>query len=171
MHRLKKVTAEFVETEDRIRLSALSADDKILAFWLTQRLLSRLITYLAKWLEKNSADLSKALSSDSNPQTERRSAKKSDSVPLPDQSAVKIKKSDVSILITEVDVNFGDKGLALVLKSEKESHAEISFSISEVRQWVSILQSLWHKAGWSISLLPQSITNNPAKEVSTNTIH
>ena len=70
MYRLKKVTAEFIETEDRIRLSALTADDKTLALWLTQRLLSRLITHLANWLEKKPADLSKALDSESNPQPE-----------------------------------------------------------------------------------------------------
>ena len=95
MYSLKKVTAEFIQTEDRIRLSALTADDKTLALWLTQRLLSRLITHLAKWLEKNLTGSSKALGSESNSHPEsHESLKKSDSAPLPDQTSVKIKKSD-----------------------------------------------------------------------------
>ena len=172
MYSLKKVTAEFIETEDRIRLSALTADDKTLALWLTQRLLSRLITHLAKWLEKKPADLSKALDSESNPQPEPHgSVKKSDSASLPDQTSVKIKKSDESILITEVDVKFGDNGIALILKSEKETNAEISFTLSEARQWVGMLHSLWHKAEWPSSLLPQWIGDNSPQETSTNIIH
>ena len=172
MYRLKKVTAEFIETEDRIRLSALTADDKTLALWLTQRLLSRLITHLANWLEKKPDDLSKALDSESNPQPELHgSVKKSDSTSLPDQTSVKIKKSDESILITEVDVKFGDNGIALILKSEKETNTEISFTLSEARQWVSMLHSLWHKAEWPSSLIPQWIGDNSPQETSTNIIH
>ena len=172
MYRLKKVTAEFIETEDRIRLSALTADDKTLALWLTQRLLSRLITHLANWLEKKPADLSKALDSESNPQPEPHGpVKKSDSAPLPDQTSVKTKKSDESILITEVDVKFGDNGIALILKSEKETNTEISFTLSEARQWVSMLHSLWHKAEWPSSLIPQWIGDNSPQETSTNIIH
>ena len=172
MYSLKKVTAEFIETEDRIRLSALTADNKTLALWLTQRLLSRLITHLAKWLEKNPTDLNIALDSESNPQPEPPgSAKEPDSASLPDQTSVKIKKSDESILITEVDVKFGDNGIALILKSEKETNAEIAFTLSEARQWVGILHSLWHKAEWPSSLLPQWIGDNSPQETSTNTIH
>ena len=172
MYSLKKVTAEFIETEDRIRLSALSDDDKTVAFWLTQRLLSRLITHLAKWLEKNPPDLQKASSGQNNPDPGFiEPEKKSDRAPFPEQTSVKIKKSDESVLITEVDVKFGENGLVLILKSEKKSCAKISFTGTEARQWINILLNLWQKGGWPSSLLPQWIKNNSIEETSTNTIH
>ncbi|GIT23616.1 MAG: hypothetical protein CM1200mP40_32980 [Gammaproteobacteria bacterium] len=57
MQSLKKVTSEFVEAEDRFRLSALTTEDKAVAFWLTQRLLTRLVSHLSKQLEMGSSRL------------------------------------------------------------------------------------------------------------------
>ena len=76
------------------------------------------------------------------------------------------------ILITEVDVKFGKSGLTLVLKSDNKSCASVYFSLSELKQWLEILYTLWHRAGWPISLWPQKLIDNSSiKQVSTNTIH
>ena len=58
MQSLKKVTSEFIETEDRIRLSALTTEDKAVAFWMTQRLLTRLVAHLSEKIEIDSPQLS-----------------------------------------------------------------------------------------------------------------
>ena len=171
MQSLKKVTSEFIESEDRFRLSALTNEDEVVAFWLTQRLLTRLVAHLSEQIEINSSQLSnapadkKADYSDSDRQISNRE-------PLASQSAVKIKESVTPILITEVDVKLGKGDLALVLKSGKKSCASISFSPSELKQWLEILYTLWHRAGWPISLWPERLTNNNSiKEVSKDTIH
>lgn len=189
MQNLKKVTSEFIETEDRIRLSALNTDNNTIAFWLTQRLLSRLISHLSKQLETDSTEAQNTQKGkprdfsrsgrDETDSNEVRNTQKSEPQgfshsggDVAPQSPVKIEKSNRPILITEVDIKFGNNGLILILKSETESRAAISFTLSELKQWLDILYSLWHKAGWPISQLPQSLTNNNSvKEVSTNTIH
>ena len=97
MQSLKKVTSEFIETEDRIRLSALNTDNKTVAFWLTQRLLSRLVTHLSKQLKTNSTEVRNTKKS------EYRGYSDSGGAVAP-QSPVKIEKSDSPTLITEVDI-------------------------------------------------------------------
>jgi len=171
MQSLKKVTSEFIETEDRFRLSALTNEDEVLAFWLTQRLLTRLVAHLSEQIEINSSQLSnapadkKADYSDSDRQISNRES-------FAEQSAVKIEKNIKPVLITEVDVQFGKNDLTLVLKSSNKSCASISFSLSELKQWLEILYTLWHRASWPISLWPQKLIDNSSiKQVSTNTIH
>jgi len=172
MQSLKKVTSEFIDTEDRIRLSALTAEDKAVAFWMTQRLLIRLVTHLSKQIEigsPRSGDASESegasySDSDRDIQTDRES--------FTAESAVKIEKNIKPVLITEVDIKFGKSDLTLVLKSGNKSCANISFSLSELKQWLDILYTLWHRAGWPISHWPQKLIDNSSiKEVSTNTIH
>ena len=173
MQSLKKVTSEFIEIEDRFRLSALTTKDEAVAFWLTQRLLTRLVAHLSKQIEIDSPQLSNAPAAGkaSHPDSDR-DRQISNREPLASQSAVKIKESVTPILITEVDVKLGKSDLALVLKSGKKSCASISLSLSELKQWLEILYALWHKAGWPISLWPQRLTsNNSIKEVSADTIH
>ena len=158
MQSLKKVTSEFIESEDRFRLSALTNEDEVLAFWLTQRLLTRLVALLSEQIEINSSQLS-------NAPTDNRES-------FAEQSAVKIEKNIKPVLITEVDVQFGKNDLTLVLKSSNKSCASISFSLSELKQWLEILYTLWHRASWPISLWPQKLIDNSSiKQVSTNTIH
>ena len=188
MQSLKKVTSEFIETEDRFRLSALTTENEAVAFWLTQRLLTRLVAHLSKQIEIDSPQLShapvdkKTDNSDSDRNTpidkktdnsdSDRYGQTSNRESSPEQSAVKIEKNIKPILITEVDIKFGKSDLTLVLKSGKKSWASISFSLTELKQWLEILYSLWHRASWPISLWPQKLIDNSSiKEVSTNTIH
>ena len=170
MQSLKKVTSEFIETEDRIRLNALTTEDKAVAFWMTQRLLTRLVAHLSEKIEMDSPQLGNAPKGEGINNSDRDiEANRESFVPEP---AVKIEKNIKSILITEVDIKFGKSDLTLVLKSGKKSCASISFSLSELKQWLEILYTLWHRASWPISLWPQKLIDNSSiKQVSTNTIH
>ncbi len=170
MQSLKKVTSEFVEAEDRFRLSALTTEDKAVAFWLTQRLLTRLVSHLSKQLEMGSSRLGNKPKAQEDNNSDRDIEANHESFAA--QSAVKIEKKFKPILITEVDVKIGKSGLTLVLKSDNKSCASVYFSLSELKQWLEILYTLWHRAGWPISLWPQQLRNSTSiKEVSTNTIH
>ena len=170
MQSLKKVTSEFIETEDRIRLSALTTEDKAVAFWMTQRLLIRLVTHLSKQIEMgspqsgNAPKTEEASHSDRDIETNRES--------FAAESPVKIEKNIKPVLITEVDIKFGKSDLTLVLKSGKKLCANISFSLFQLKQWLEILYTLWHSAGWPISHWPQKLIDNSSiKEASSNTIH
>ena len=98
MQSLKKVTSEFIETEDRIKLSALTTEDKAVAFWMTQRLLTRLVAHLSEKIEMDSPQLGNAPKGEGVNNSDRDIEANHESfVP---ESAVKIEKNINSILIT-----------------------------------------------------------------------
>ena len=43
MHQLQRVTTEYVDSEDRIRISGSCVDDGLVQLWLTRRLMDRLL--------------------------------------------------------------------------------------------------------------------------------
>ena len=45
MQNLQKITTEFVEIEDRFKLTAVSGEGEIVVLWLTQRLLGKLVDH------------------------------------------------------------------------------------------------------------------------------
>ena len=97
MQSLQKVTSEFIETEDRIRLSALTTEDKAVAFWMTQRLLIRLVTHLSKQIEMgspqsgNAPKTEEASHSDRDIETNRES--------FAAESPVKIEKNIINLFL------------------------------------------------------------------------
>ena len=50
MRVLHRLTTDYVEEEDRIRVSGASANGDTVVLWLTQRLLNRLVPHLTAWL-------------------------------------------------------------------------------------------------------------------------
>ena len=48
---LQRITTEYIEAEDRIRLAG-EAGEKTMVLWLTQRFLNRLIPHLCQWLDQ-----------------------------------------------------------------------------------------------------------------------
>ena len=49
---LQRITTEYLDTEDRIRLCAESAPNQTVVLWLTQRLLHRLVPHTLGWIEQ-----------------------------------------------------------------------------------------------------------------------
>ena len=58
MSTLQRITTEYVEQEDRIRLSGEFASGDTVVLWLTQRLLHRLVPHLTAWLARQVAPAS-----------------------------------------------------------------------------------------------------------------
>ena len=49
---LRRITTEYIEIEDRLRISGEIADAEAVVIWLTQRLLLRLLPLLLQWLDQ-----------------------------------------------------------------------------------------------------------------------
>ena len=126
MQSLKKITSEYIESEDRFRLSALTNEDELLAFWLTQRLLTRLVTHLSKKIEPGSPQSGGAPKGEDASYSESDKDLETNCKHFPAESAVKIEKKFKPVLITEVDIKFGECDLTLVLKSGN-NHALVCF--------------------------------------------
>ena len=60
MYKITRVTSEYIETEDRIRLVGLADDGETHVLWFTLRLTNRLIAHCLSILTKFSPEISKS---------------------------------------------------------------------------------------------------------------
>lgn len=57
---LHRITTEYVEAEDRVRIVGEVEAAETVVLWLTRRLLDRLIPHLTLWLERRQGDVLRA---------------------------------------------------------------------------------------------------------------
>ena len=60
MYKIKRITSEYIDTEDRIRLIGLTEDGKTHALWFTLRLTNRLVVHCLNLLDQLSPEINKS---------------------------------------------------------------------------------------------------------------
>lgn len=180
MLELQRITTEYVEVEDRIRLRAADERDETVVLWLTQRLLSQLIQHLLGLIEKQASARSKpgdrvAGSSSLIQGFEQQVAEAELAPEAPVQTAM----SSQNWLVQEVDIALSPEGtLVLVLKREMgvvatesaEDMARLTVESKQLRQWLGIIHDQWQRAGWPLGLWPAWMDESPAADAS-NPLH
>lgn len=156
---LERFTTEYIEVEDRIRLTGACADQKVSVFWLNLRLAQRLVPVLLNWLSSQQAiDQQHTDLLNSFAQQAARAAH----TPQP---PVEAQTSDAAHLIHAISVSFHPEALELTLGVEAaEHHARIQFGTAPLRQWVNILYDLYRKAEWPLDQWPDWIKEPEAPE-------
>ena len=167
MIHLQRITTEYVDTEDRIRLSGEVEENTSIVLWLTQRLLAQLMTHLLRLIEKQSVAVGNADSTDPAPanslmQGFAQQVAQAELIPeLPVQAAANAK----SWLVLEVDFSLSSEGaLALVFKreagnaaaqeGEDAGKATLTVEAKQLRQWLGIVHAQWQKARWPLTIWP-----------------
>ena len=151
MSSAQRFTTEYVDFEDRVRLTYLIQDGSIHIAWLTHRFLDRLITHAVNWLEKSTRPMPRG-------DTLQAFALDVAVSKLPEQPPVKADADaeTPSWVVYSVDFKFKDATILLALKSRDEaSRAELSMNIVQLRQWLNILHKQYVKAGWNLSCWPE----------------
>ncbi len=150
---LQRMTSEYIDTEDRIRLRGQVRESEVVLIWFTQRLLTRLLPHLFLWLEKQTdTSLPKEIV-----QSFAQTAARSQLTPEP---SVVIQPDAVSWLVHSVDVTAEVDSIRLLFKGEQNQQVRLTLRSQQLRQWLSILQSLWTKGGWPSGLWPEWMTGN-----------
>ena len=161
MHKLQRITSEFIEAEDRIKFIAQCEKEQTLVLWVTQRLISRLIAHCLNWLEKETSELDRAVALDQESRSDLQGiVQESARQALNQQPAVVPGHDSQSFLVQEIDINITNEGVVLLFKGSKNKQAELVFSVAQLRQWLAIMHSLWHKAAWPMSLWPDWMDEN-----------
>ena len=159
MIHLQRITTEYVDTEDRIRLSGEAEKNASIVLWLTQRLLSQVISHLLELIEKQSLNLANTDSSSLMQEFAQQLAQAELAPELPVQTT----EAAQSWLVLEVDITLSPEGtLALVFKRETGSAATqegagraiLTVEAKQLRQWLGIVHSQWQKAGWPLTIWP-----------------
>lgn len=181
MINLQRITTEYVELEDRIRLSGESEEGQTIVLWLTQRLLSQVITHLVGLIEKQSADPSQPLGEDETTTSSLMQgfAQQAAEAALVPEQPVQAADSSQNWLIQEVDIALSAEGaLALVFKQElagasqqsEDGKVSLTVAAEQLRQWLSIVHAQWQRAGWPLSIWPTWMDEAAAPE-SDNSLH
>ncbi len=161
MKSLTRVTSEFIEAEDRYKITGVCEDGETLIFWLTQRLLIRLINHCLVFLDSKSDGIPQNSNINDQPKSNLRGfAQQPAEKELPVEDPVVAKHNSRSYLIGEIDLEFGDNGLLLVFKEGMTKHASLALNIQQLRQWLAIIHNVWQIAEWPMSIWPDRISTS-----------
>ncbi|MFM1895629.1 MAG: hypothetical protein RLZZ385_703 [Pseudomonadota bacterium] len=149
MAELQRITNEYLETEDRLRLTGESGQGEVVSLWLTQRLVLRLLPHLLDYLNQSIAENTKAKT------LVQGFAQQSAMTGLATQPPVQAQSDAQPWLVTEVDVSHAPPHVAIHLKGLQGQRASLSMEYRQLRQWLAIIRGLWQQAQWPDDIWPQ----------------
>lgn len=150
---LHRITTEYIDAEDRLRLTGEKAPGEVLVLWLTQRLVHRLMDHLCRCLDNQAHHLSqsRALQADVIQTFAQQAAR----ARLPTQPAVLASQASQQWLVTAVDINQAADKTTLTFKgSNPDGHARLTLHEQPLRQWLGIVFEQCSKAGWPVEVWP-----------------
>ena len=151
MRELQRLTSEYVESEDRIRVSGELDSDEIVVMWLSQRLLTRLLPHLFLWLEKQSKQNIPLEIEQSFAQEAARGALKTE---IP----VKHLGESNQWLVEAVDLTPSKDVFIMSFRSASGQRENLSLQPVALRQWLGFIHALWALAEWPDNIWPEWIS-------------
>jgi len=164
MTSLQRITTEYFQGEDRVRLAGANSQGQTVVLWLTQRLTNRLITHLCRWLEQQGGQSGAAPEKPATPQAIGQEIAQSfaqqaaAAAALTTEPAVNAAADAPQVLVHSVDVSAHAAGVRLLFKAQSAPHAEppcVSMNAVALRQWLGIVYAQYRKAEWSTAAWPQ----------------
>lgn len=167
---LERITTEYIELEDRIRLASLTDDNQTISIWLTMRLLRRLITHCLNLLAKSTPGLEKApTQNEKSRKSIQNFVQKSAEQQIVVETAVTVTENSPDYLAAEIDVRNDYAGVTIIFKDEFNSNYSIYLNNRQLRQWLSMLHMIWQKAEWSTLIWPDWMSSDPQETASAAT--
>jgi hypothetical protein len=147
---LKKVTLQYIEIEDRIRMLADLDGEEPAVFWLTQRLCRRLVPKLVRHLE-HSAQASLLVDKGLMLSVQQHDAGWQQKVSEP----VKIGALSRSVLPEKVNLVCPSGGASIIFPLEVGGKsARLQMTMLELRQWMGVVYRQFQVAGWPMEVWP-----------------
>ncbi|MBO6758463.1 MAG: hypothetical protein JJ902_19170 [Roseibium sp.] len=152
---INRLTTSYNETEDRLRVSGQLSGSETIVLWLTQRLARRLVQALCGWLDKDVA----GTAADSVRQEFAQMAAEAGLAP---QEPVKPREETAERLVTEVNLQRAGGQVTFVFRDAGGDGVNMSFSETELRQWLSIVRGSFERANWPLDCWPDWLLADPA---------
>jgi len=153
MSELQRFTTEYVELEDRIRLSGETAPGEAEVLWLTQRLIGRLVPHLCAWLERQGG-LGAVPEDPSVADALQGFALQAALQSLSPQPPVQPETARRNWLVHAVDVTAGEEALRLAFRGAEAARVELTLQPQALRQWLGILHAQCRGAEWPLEAWP-----------------
>lgn len=155
MPNLERITTDYIETEDRVRLCGEVGRGQTQVIWLTQRLLQRLVPVLLRWLQRGGGDPLRAEVLHSFAQQTARAG-------LTPQKPVQPAPDSSAWLASSIDLKQFDQAVSLVFRGANAQEATLQMTDRQLRQWLSIVLRAYHKANWPQGLWPEWLQESAA---------
>ncbi|OGA98994.1 MAG: hypothetical protein A3E79_03520 [Burkholderiales bacterium RIFCSPHIGHO2_12_FULL_61_11] len=151
MAELQRITTEYVDAEDRIRLNGeLGSGHAPVVLWLTQRLLQRLLPVLLKGLQRPEAGADLAYADMLHGFAQQ--AAQANLLPEPPVQAA---QHSAAWLVLSVDIAQSAESVCLTFKAADGRQASLTLAETPLRQWLGIVYHACLKAGWPLQVWPQ----------------
>lgn len=176
MSELRRLTSEYVDFEDRIRLTGEGEDGQRVILWLTRRLLDRLVPHLVDWLERKgraSPDERPSPVPAARQEALQSFAQEAVQASMRPEPPVQAHLAERAWLVRSVDLATNPGVPSLNFKGFLEIE-QVRFSPGEaaLRQWLGILHGLYGRAGWPQEVWPGWMAGEPRPGVSgEQTLH
>jgi hypothetical protein len=158
---ISRLTTDYVDTEDRLRLSGDIAGGAPVAMWMTQRLALRLLPQLLQWLDSQigaataqGSEGRRSAAPEIQKQVVHGFAQEAALADLTPQARVQAAASE-GWLIQSVDIARSDERVALVFRTADGRAAGLGVTAHELRQWLAIMRGVWLAAGWPDTPWPE----------------
>lgn len=163
---LQRLTTEYVDVEDRIRLAGEREDGTTAVIWLSRRLLQRLLPMLFDWLEREAADGLRA-------EVLLGFAQQAAQAELTPQAPVAAPPGSSAWLARSVDVARAADLVGLTFKgATPEETATLTLAAKPLRQWLAIVYQAYGCAEWPIEVWPQWMRESaPATRQPATVLH
>lgn len=161
---LQRITTEYIDLEDRVRLSGETDNATTVVVWLTQRMLERLLPALLQWLERQSADIPRA-------EMLQGFAQQAAEAGLTPQPPVRAGADSMAWLVLSVDVTQTEQAVSLIFRGVEGQDISLALAANPLRQWLAIVHDAYFKAGWSLAVWPEWVRARPLPTLQQVVLH
>jgi hypothetical protein len=165
MSEVLRMTTEYVEAEDRLRVSCQMRSGETAVLWVTQRLFLRVLPHLVDWLDKNTPGLADAQASRARADAMRGFTQQADRAQHAPEDPVAPQAATQIWLVHTVDMTPREGELALVVRPLARDAAAASFVMQPqaLRVWLGMLGEQFSRAGWPMDAWPAWLVPGPAR--------
>jgi len=152
----QRFTTEYIDHEDRCRMSASLPEEAVAVMWLTRRLLDRLVSHLAGWLEQETAqapmpEVQQTFAQQAAVASHQEQSQTVQQTPVLAQQAQVVHEW----LVTAVDVTPLEQGISLRLRgADPQAVVVLGMPPVMLRQWLGIVHGQYVRAQWPLDCWP-----------------
>ena len=150
--KLQRLTTEYDCIEDRVKISGETRGDGPIVLWLTNRLATRTVPQLLRWLENQAAPIAGSSSTLPASPAARRElqnfAQAAAVAELKQREPVVATAGASSWIVKAIDISATRSRIGMTFRGDRDQAASVSFDATALRQWLSILHRAWSAAQW-----------------------
>lgn len=151
---LQRITSEYIDCEDRIRLVAEVDGGPPVVLWLSQRMLRVMLPALILWLDSQQDDSAYGDLLQGFAQQAAQAA-------LAPQPPVRAGEEASHWLVQSVDMAQSAQTISLRFRDDGKHAGRLTMEPTPLRQWLGILHTLCQRADWQLQVWPDWLSSSP----------